>query len=507
MPASASGLPEEVPASDRSQDPPRNLVDQLPAILYVAEPGPQGRWLYVSRGVQEILGFSAEEWMADPELWARQMHPEDRERIFDHEAQLDSRESPTNTGCTTATGAPSGFATKRPSSPTLRGPAGTGDLRHLRSQACRSRTQRRAEQQAAVARLGKYALEGADFATLTRQALAEATRITGARAGAVLEQDRDAGSLTVRGMTGLSRGRDARAREPRGPARRPPRADSEPDGRWGVLWLAGMPGPTRCGADGDFVQALANILADALQRRATEDAIRYQAVHDHLTGLPNRVLFLDRLASALARPEANVAVVMLDIDNFKLVNDSLGHAAGDELLTQIAPRLKAALRPRDTIARLGGDEFVVLLEQVGDERSAAQVAERIVAAFGPPFQLDAGEHFAKTSLGIAMAEASGSTPAGLLRDADAALYQAKAGGRARYAIFDHAMRTRIVERLSIQNDLRRALERDELHVVYQPIVSLARGRSSPSRPCCAGSTRSVGRSARWSSFPWPRKPA
>ena len=122
------------------------------------------------------------------------------------------------------------------------------------------------------------------------------------------------------------------------------------------------------------MQTLANILADAIQQRTTEDDIRYQALHDPLTGLPNRVLFLDRLDRTLARRGAEVAVVLLDIDNFKLVNDSLGHGAGDELLRAVAPRLTAALRPEDTIARLGGDEFVVLVEQIPDERAAAQVA-------------------------------------------------------------------------------------------------------------------------------------
>ena len=241
------------------------------------------------------------------------------------------------------------------------------------------------------------------------------------------------------------------------------------------MWLASTAERPFEPSDIDFVQALANILADAIQRRASEDDIRYQALHDPLTKLPNRVLFMDRLGHALAHPGAQVAVVLLDIDNFKLVNDSLGHSAGDELLMEIAPRLRGALRPGDTIARLGGDEFVVLLEKISSEREAARVAERIVAAFDVPFELSAGEHYAKVSLGIAIAEGEDANPASVISDADAAMYQAKDRGRARFEVFDGAMRARVVERLSIENDLRRALEREELSVVYQPIVSLSDG--------------------------------
>src|SRR5207244_4433590 len=220
------------------------------------------------------------------------------------------------------------------------------------------------------------------------------------------------------------------------------------DKRWGLIWLATTELQLEA-ADVDFVHALANILADAIQRRATEDDIRYQALHDPLTGLPNRVLFLDRLGHALMRPASHVAVMLLDIDNFKLVNDSLGHGYGDELLTKIAPRLMTALRPGDTVARLGGDEFVVLLEDISGQGDAALIAERVVAALEVPFRLATGEQFAKASLGIAVAAGNDTVPASLIRDADAAMYEAKERGRARFEMFDRAMRTRTVERLSL----------------------------------------------------------
>jgi diguanylate cyclase (GGDEF)-like protein/PAS domain S-box-containing protein len=458
----------------------RSLIDKLPAIVYVADVGVDGRWHYVSSGARAILGFSPEEWMEDPGLWARQIHPDDRVRVFNREDGLDEPALPEEYRMRHRDGA---TVWVRDEAALVTDPQGRvrwhGVLSDITSRKlAEAELERRAEQQAAVARLGKSALEGAEVEALMGDALREATRILGVAMGAVLEQQSDGGTPILRAGLGLSpalglaRGqRVSKSQLPDGVTGQIESRESN----WGILWLAGKGerplGPT----DIDFVQALANILADAIQQRATEDDIRYQALHDPLTGLPNRVLFLDRLGHALARPGAEVAVVLLDIDNFKLVNDSLGHSAGDKLLMEIAPRLKTALGPGDTIARLGGDEFVVLLEEIPDERSAARVAERIVSVFDLPFDVSAGEHFAKASLGIALANGDGIRPASLIRDADAAMYQAKGRGRGRFEIFDGAMRTRTVERLSVENDLRRALERDELSVAYQPIVSLQDG--------------------------------
>jgi diguanylate cyclase (GGDEF)-like protein len=164
-----------------------------------------------------------------------------------------------------------------------------------------------------------------------------------------------------------------------------------------------------------------------------------------------------------------------DIDHFKLINDSLGHSAGDELLTGVAPRLKEALRPGDTVARFGGDEFAVLIEDLSDEREAVEVAERIGALFTRPFVLSGIEHFVTVSVGIALAREAGERPETLIRDADAAMYRAKERGRGRYEMFDQVMRARAVERLQLENELRRAIGREELRVRYQPIVSLDTG--------------------------------
>jgi len=229
--------------------------------------------------------------------------------------------------------------------------------------------------------------------------------------------------------------------------------------------------------DVSFMQAIANVLANAIERRNDEERTQHEALHDPLTGLPNRNLFLDRLQHALsvaARRRTSIAVLFLDLDQFKLVNDSLGHAAGDELLAAVAPRLEQALRPGDTVARFGGDEFAILAEDVGNERGATRIAERIAEALARPFILREREHFVSASTGIAIGGGS-ELPEGLIRDADSALYRAKEHGRGGYEIFDEVMRSRVIEHMQIENDLRRAIQREELELHYQPVIRLRDG--------------------------------
>jgi len=194
-----------------------------------------------------------------------------------------------------------------------------------------------------------------------------------------------------------------------------------------------------------------------------------------ITGLPNRSLFTDRLEQALERvrrhPGTLAAVLFIDVDHFKQVNDTLGHQAGDELLVGVATRLREAVRPTDTVARFGGDEFGLLLEEISSERIAIATAERIAAGFARPFALESGSQFVTASIGIAIASGPQDARA-LLRDADAAMYRAKQRGRARYDLFDDELRVRALARSRTENELRHALDAEELRLLYQPSVSL-----------------------------------
>jgi diguanylate cyclase (GGDEF)-like protein/PAS domain S-box-containing protein len=376
---------------------------------------------------------------------------------------------------------------------------------------------RRALQQNAVAGFGRFALESHDLDALLSEVVRTATETLGVDVGRVLALDgagerlipvatvgMPAGVADVRGLplslvdttsalhplrTGEPTITDDMAAESRfkpsptltalGIVSSLSVAIEGYDEPFGVLNVSSREPHTFTADEAEFLSALATLIIIAVERDRGEQVTRHAALHDPLTGLPNRTLAIDRLAQALARrhrERIDLAVFVLDVDGFKLINDSLGHAAGDEVLLELAPRLRAALRMTDTVARLGGDEFVVICPDVDGPRGATDVAERLRGAISRPLSLSSGEHFFSVSIGGTLAATKTDTPESLLGDADAAMYRAKARGRGGYELFDEAMRTALMARVRTETELRRALAGNELEVYYQPVIELATGR-------------------------------
>ena len=508
--------PGENPKSSADESPMEEyggLLERVPAILYVADVGEHGRWHFVSPQIETILGFTAQEWCADPELWATQLHPLDRDRVLAvEERPMAPRIEPIEYRMFHRDGA---VIWIRDDAQLVQDEQGRLRWHGVMSDVTERKLadaelERSAAQHAAVARLGEHALERAAIDVLMKEAVTAAAQILDVEMAMVGEFVAGGDAFQIRAAFGWPTAQDLGAAVPAGPttqaghtvltgrpvvvtnwAKEDRFVPSELvrtsgaksgitvaidglDSPFGIMAAYSLNPREYTAGDVDFIQSLANVLAAALERQTAEDDIRHRALHDALTGLPNRVLFLDRLEQALARLRRHpglVAVLFLDIDRFKLINDSLGHQAGDELLAVVAPRLRQAVRPSDTVARFGGDEFGILLEEIPSEHVATATAERIAAVFARPVVLHGNEHFVTASVGIALAQ--GGEPAdALIRDADAAMYRAKERGRARYELFDEVMRGRALDRLRVENDLRRALERSELRLHYQPVVSL-----------------------------------
>ncbi len=245
----------------------------------------------------------------------------------------------------------------------------------------------------------------------------------------------------------------------------------QPDGD--VRWLRSQARPETSGLS--KTARMYGTAQDITEQKTVADALTHQALHDPLTGLPNRTLFRDRLEQALgkiSRSKSTVGVLFIDVDRFKVINDSLGHPAGDEMLKAMARRLQGSLRPGDTLARFGGDEFAVLCEDLAGEADAIAIAQRIRASNTDPLGWGDGELVVTVSIGIALARSSSVSPVSLLRDADAAMYRAKEDGRDRSAVFAGAMHAKAVGRLDTEVALRRAITNGELETHYQPIVEL-----------------------------------
>jgi diguanylate cyclase (GGDEF)-like protein/PAS domain S-box-containing protein len=235
-----------------------------------------------------------------------------------------------------------------------------------------------------------------------------------------------------------------------------------------TVWAGGRDGSRR----------IRGFVRDLSERKRFEGQLASQALHDRLTGLPNRVLLRDRLEHALARAArrgASVALLIADVDRFKVINESMGHDGGDRLLVAVAERLSDLLRPGDTVARMGGDEFALLCEDIGGYQEASGIASRVVGAFDKPFHVHGADLSLTASVGVAVGSLAGPAPELLLRDADVAMYRAKDSGRDRYEVFDETMLADASERLSVEKDLRQAIVDGQLRLYYQPIVHIDTG--------------------------------
>jgi diguanylate cyclase (GGDEF)-like protein len=383
-------------------------------------------------------------------------------------------------------------------------------LLHDRTAALRNRE----AQQRAVAELGQKALFDIEPSGLFAAALTAVREQLGVERAAVLEMRMDPESVVAVAVDGWKResfglrltnspewdaclavstdkpvifgegGEDGCTAIPLGPD-----ADAMASGLSVVIRLADGPYGTLCAhtterrrfSDDDisFAQSVANVLGNALARLRMEEKVRLQALHDPLTGLPNRAVLTDRLEHALVRSgrmQRSVGLLFIDLDRFKTINDSLGHRAGDELLVQVAQRLRTLVRSGDSIARFGGDEFIILIDEVHRVEEAADLARRIGELLDEPFKLGSDTVFVTASIGIAFPSRVRTTADALLRDADAAMYLAKEHGRARFEFFDATLRSRAVERMRTETSLRWAAERNEMRVHYQPVVDLSDGR-------------------------------
>jgi diguanylate cyclase (GGDEF)-like protein/PAS domain S-box-containing protein len=500
----------------------RRLVERLPVIVYASEMGEHGDWHYVSPQVEEILGYGAEEFKADAGLWARLLHPDDREAALANETEIylgDRSTRPVEYRMRTRSGEIVWMLDEAVLEADDEGvPVWHGVLYDITE---RKRTedelQRALAQQAVIAKLGERALRDGDPESLMRAATSLIGEVEGVHSACIWELGRDGRRLNL--CAGLedqvvgagrrvSAARDSHAgaaldsgthaivpdwtaekRFTMPPVLRAFGAASSlavmVDGKdhpFGVLDVHATESHGLTAMDVPFVQAAANVLADAIERHAADQALRHRVLHDSLTGLPNRLSFADALNDSLKRATASaspIGILFLDLDHFKLINESLGLHAGDALLRALAPRLRAHLRPGDVVARFGGDEFGILIDRLADEEEATVIADRVAAAFVQPFSIEGVEHFVTASIGVAVARPSdhrGASAELLIRNADAAMYRAKESGRARCVLFDAAMRASAIRRLEVERELRHAIDRDELALHYQPVIDLRSGQ-------------------------------
>ena len=447
----------------------RTLVERIPAVTFIDRADGSDEPLYISPQIEAMLGYTSREWI-EGRLWRERLHPDDRERILASDERFEADGEPVDEEYRLL--AKDGSVVwVREETVLVRNEAGEplyvqGILRNITERKWAEERLRSSESEL------RALFEAMDDVVFEIDAQGRYLSIAPTNP-ALLYRPRE--ELLGKTLHDVLPARTAE--ELLGHIRRSVESRetvkveySLPlDGR--KAWFEGTITPLSR-------ESVVFVGRDITEHKALEERLAHQALHDPLTDLPNRILFTDRLRQALARAKRRqqpLAVMFMDLDNFKVINDSLGHEMGDKLLVIASKRIRSVLRPEDTVARLGGDEFVFLLEDT-DLNGAIHVTERILEKLRRPFSLSGRELFVTASIGITVGDGNGKRAANLLRDADLAMYRAKHSGKARYAIFEEAMNTRALERLEVEHGLRRAIERNEFVVQYQPHVSLATGK-------------------------------
>lgn len=449
----------------------RTLVENIPAIAYIQEPSETSTTVYISPQVEKILGYAPEECTSDPDHWVKTLHPEDKARVLAEDARTNETGEPFREEYRQI--AKDGSAVwLRDEAVMVRDEEG----RSLYWQGVQIDITKRKESEAALreseGRFRSLIRNASDVITVLDKdgvILYESPaieRVLGYRTEDLLGKSvfdfvhpGDRKRVRKEALTMLEGVKPSRPLQYR---------FRHKDGSWRFLESVASNLLEDPGVRGAVVNT-----RDITDRKNLEERLEYLAFHDPLTGLANRSLMVDRLRQALARLDrrgGTVAVAFLDLDNFKVINDSLGHDAGDRLLTAVAGKLKECVRPEDTVARLGGDEFVLLLEGTEDLGAAHRAARRLNERLAEPFYLGGREFFVNGSIGLAVTRETSEDPEELLRRADLALYKAKQNGKARYEVFDSGMSVDAVRRLETEQGLRRALERGEFVPRYQPKV-------------------------------------
>jgi diguanylate cyclase (GGDEF)-like protein/PAS domain S-box-containing protein len=441
----------------------RTLVEQIPAVTYIDVADDSDTSLYTSPQIEQMLGYTPEEWLEN-NLWTKCLHPDDRERVlaaderfeaggesFSEEYRLFAKDGSVVWVFEEAV--------------LVRGEA--GQPLYWQGVIFDITGRKEAEEQLRLSEAELRALfEAMDDVVFEIDVRGRYLNVAPTNPSLLYRPREELLGKTLHEVLPAKKAEELISHIRRSlESRKTERVEYSLSIEGRELWFEGTVTPLS-------QESVLFVGRDITERKALEEQLTYQALHDPLTELPNRLLFTDRLRHALSRakrPQQAVAIMFMDLDNFKVVNDSLGHQTGDRLLKLVSKRIRNYLRPEDTVARLGGDEFVFLLEDT-DADGASRIAERILEELRAPFTLGRRQFFVTASLGITVGGGNKKHAAELLRDADLAMFRAKHSGKARYAVFEVTMNARALERLELEHGLRRAVERNEFVVHYQPEV-------------------------------------